>query len=242
MTRRKIPPRTRDTQTPIRQQSGRPLVLPPGPEGPTGPTGPTGPAGPPGVNTWGSITGDLADQLDLFAAFNDKEPLTGFPTGAVSFSDGMQLTHDAAKLHWNDATYRLAIGKDGGVADAVLDLRGAAKAMATSRIFGDEQQRLREHHDGRRERRILRGLDADQSRQRADQPPERERRRRDRVPDVRPLRLQALCEYGRAPDSRVHVGEALGRDERPDSDEWHGPLGAGSRHGGAVCRQRARCR
>ena len=78
------------------------------------------------MNTWGSITGDLADQLDLFAALEDKEPLTGFPTGAVSFSDGMQLTHDAAKLHWNDATYRLAIGKDGEVADAVLDLRGAA--------------------------------------------------------------------------------------------------------------------
>ena len=41
--------------------------------GPQGEAGPQGPQGEPGINTWGSITGDIGDQTDLQEALDEKQ-------------------------------------------------------------------------------------------------------------------------------------------------------------------------
>ena len=50
---------------------------PQGPQGPKGDTGETGPQGPAGVNTWGSLTGVMADQSDLKSALDGKVSKAG---------------------------------------------------------------------------------------------------------------------------------------------------------------------
>lgn len=57
---------------------------PQGEQGPEGPEGPQGPQGEPGINTWGSITGDLADQSDLADALTDKAAvITDTASGSI---------------------------------------------------------------------------------------------------------------------------------------------------------------
>lgn len=78
----------------------------PGPQGPTGPQGPIGPEGPPGEGgTWGSIVGDIEDQVDLWTELGSKYPASN-PSGFITASAlSPYLTTSTA-----DATFQTLAG------------------------------------------------------------------------------------------------------------------------------------
>jgi len=94
-------------------------------------TGARGPAGDGGGGTWGSITGDIADQTDLDSALSAKAPLDSpeFTTGittpninGVGISvAGSRMTigfGDAVSLHIADTSYLTMLDDDSGVYSA----------------------------------------------------------------------------------------------------------------------------
>ena len=93
-----------------------------GPKGDQGNIGPQGPQGPMGSSTWGNITGNLPDQIDLNTALNARVLKAGDTmTGPLKFPDG---TIAAPAIAWtNEASmgwYRPAAGS---VAQAVSGVR-----------------------------------------------------------------------------------------------------------------------
>jgi hypothetical protein len=63
-----------------------------GAQGPIGPEGPEGPQGDPGINTWGSITGTLSEQLDLNAALTTLTVQALTATANISATSGKTVT------------------------------------------------------------------------------------------------------------------------------------------------------